>query len=216
VKREAASSERARAYFVSQAAGYHEKSAHGLWARLRSLETPAVMQLADVRPGERILDAGCGAGHYTKALLDAGADVDALDALPEMLDSVRSRLNVRTIQGDLATVALEPVYDKVVCAGVLEFVPDPARALANLARGLRVDGPGEIMVLVLARCLPGLGYWIARRCNGISMPMYTRAGIDRLAQSAGLVVSEAHRAGYNWTARLERAEKNGAGNIDAG
>ena len=192
----------ARAYYASQAGEYREKSARGLWAYLRSLETPVVMALTDARPGERTLDAGCGAGHYTEALIRAGAQVDALDALPQMLERVRARLGVRTIEGDVATVALEPVYDKIVCAGVLEFVPDRSRALRNLARGLRPEGPRQITVLILARCVPGLGFWLVRRCNGISMPMYTRRALAGLAASAGLRLVEARRAGFNWVARM--------------
>jgi SAM-dependent methyltransferase len=195
---------RSREYFASRAADYHQDSGRGLWGRLRGLEAPAVLAVTDVKPGERVLDAGCGAGYYTELLARAGAQVDALDALPQMLEAVRSRLNVRTIQGDLAKVDLEPVYDKIVCAGVLEFVPDRSKALTNLARGLRSGGPGEITLLILARCVPALGYWIARRCNGISMPMFTRAGIGRLAASAGFSVIEARQAGFNWVACLRR------------
>jgi SAM-dependent methyltransferase len=161
------------------------------------------MSMTNVRRGERILDAGCGAGHYTQALLAAGAEAHALDALPRMIESVRSRLGVHALVGDLTTIVLEPVYDKIVCAGVLEFVPERAAALTNLARGLRPEGPRRITLLILARCLPGVGYWLARRCNGISMPMYTRRGLAALADAAGLRVVEARRAGYNWVAALE-------------
>lgn len=197
-----ASSDRGRAYFAARAGGYDRGSSRGLWSRLRALESPVVMALAGVQRGERVLDAGCGAGHYTRLLMEAGAEVDALDALPEMLAEVRARLGVRTIEGDIAAVALAPIYDKIVCAGVLEFVPDRAAALVNLARGLRTDGAREITLLILARCWPGFGYWLARRVNGIRMPMYSRGGLDALAASAGLRVVEARRAGYNWVARL--------------
>jgi len=195
-------SDRARRYFAERADQYDAKSRRGLWAHLRSIETPVVMQMAAVRPGERVLDAGCGAGHYTEALVAAGARVTALDALRPMLERVRERLRVEGVHGDLATVRLEPVYDKVVCAGVLEFVPDRERALANLARGLRVEGPREITLLILARCVTGYGYWLLRRCNGFSVPMYTRRGLERLAGEAGLRVVELRRAGFNWVARL--------------
>jgi SAM-dependent methyltransferase len=170
---------------------------------MRRLETPTVMEMLEVEPGEAILDAGSGSGHYTKALVDAGARVTALDIEPAMIEALGQRLHVETILGDLMTVPLEPRFDKIVCAGVLEFVQDPTAVVVNLAKGLR---PGGVMViLVLARCLPGVGYWAARRANGIDMPMFSRAALDTLAGAAGLRVQQARRAGYNWVACLVQA-----------
>jgi 2-polyprenyl-3-methyl-5-hydroxy-6-metoxy-1,4-benzoquinol methylase len=192
--------DRVRRYFAARAPRYAGGSSRGLWAWMRRLETPAVMELLDVRPGEHVLDAGSGAGHYTEALVKAGASVTALDIEPAMIAALRERLHVETILGDLMTVALEPRFDKIVCAGVLEFVEDPRAVVANLVRGLRPGG--AMVVLVLARCLPGLGYWAARRADGIDMPMYSRRGLDGLAGAAGLRVQRAVRAGYNWVASL--------------
>jgi len=194
--------ESVRRYFQRQAGVYSHASARGLWAWMRRLETPVVMELLDVKPGEAILDAGSGSGHYTRALVNAGAQVTALDIEPAMIQALRRQLEVETIVGDLMTVPLEPRFDKIVCAGVLEFVQDPAAVVANLARGLRPGG--TMVILVLARCLPGLGYWLARRSNGINMPMFSLAGLDQLASSANLRVLTAKRAGYNWVAQASR------------
>jgi SAM-dependent methyltransferase len=193
---------RVRKYFAAQAASYHGASGRGLWAYLRRLETPAVMDLAQVEKGEAILDAGSGAGHYTQALHDAGAAVTALDIEPAMIAALKQRLHVATIEGDLMTVRLEPVYDKIVCAGVLEFVADPAAVLTNLAHGLRPSGPQAIVILVVAKSMTGLGYWLTRRTNGINMPLFSRAGLDHLAAASGLKVDRCLRAGYNWVARM--------------
>jgi SAM-dependent methyltransferase len=192
----------ARQYYASKAECYQTSSQRGFWSVLRRIETPAVLALARVQRGERLLDAGCGAGHYTEALLGAGAEVTALDIEARMLSQVQERLGVATVQGDLATVRLEPVFDKVVCAGVLEFVADPAAALTNLARGLRPDGAREVVILVLRRCVAGVGFWLARRKNGISMPMLSKRELDALAARSGLRVDEVTKAGYNWVARL--------------
>lgn len=192
--------ERVRSYFSRQARSHPNGSARGVWAWMRELETPVVMDLLGVRAGEAILDAGCGAGHYTQALVDAGATVTALDIEPEMIEAIRQRLRVETMLGDLMTVQLEPRFDKIVCAGVLEFVQEPGAVVANLAKGLRPGG--TMVILVLARCLPGIGYWVARRTNGIDMPMFSRGGVETLARGTGLRVQEARRAGYNWVARL--------------
>ncbi len=192
--------ERVRSYFSRQARTHPSGSARGVWGWMRRLETPVVMELLNVGKGETILDAGCGAGHYTQALVEAGAAVTALDIEPAMIDAIKSRLQVETMLGDLMAVRLEPRFDKIVCAGVLEFVQEPGAVVANLAKGLRPGG--TMVILVLAKCLPGIGYWLARRSNGIDMPMFSRRGVEALAQGAGQRVQEARRAGYNWVARL--------------
>ncbi len=193
----------ARRYYAERAGRYEQGSRRGLWRYLRGLETPAVLRLAQVTPGHRVLDAGCGTGHYAAALLERGAVVTGLDVSEAMLTQARERLGIATVQGDLLTVQLEPVYDRVVCAGVLEFVPRRAEAAANLARGLAPGG--KLVVLILARCVPGYGFWALRRMNGINMPLLRRADVDALGASAGLVVEECVRAGYNWVARFGRA-----------
>ena len=44
---------------------------------------------ADLRPGELVLDAGCGMGRYTFALASRGLRVEGLDLSPAMLDRLR-------------------------------------------------------------------------------------------------------------------------------
>ena len=44
-----------------------------------------VLELLDPKPGERILDLGCGTGHLTEKIAEAGADVVGVDRSPEMV-----------------------------------------------------------------------------------------------------------------------------------
>ena len=50
-----------------------------------------LIDLLDPRPGERILDLGCGEGALTAKLLDAGAAVVGIDASPEQVAAARER-----------------------------------------------------------------------------------------------------------------------------
>src|SRR5690606_10609420 len=119
--------------FGQQATEYATGSQRGMWRYLRRLEQQALLGLLQPQKGERILDAGCGAGHYTELLLQAGASTTALDLTEEMVEAVRQRLNVPTISGDLCQIDLAPEFDKILCAGALEFVSDPAEAVAHMA-----------------------------------------------------------------------------------
>jgi len=112
-----------------------------------------------LRPGLRVLDAGCGFGMVTFAFLEALGEkkldyriLDAFDLTPAMLARFRSELEIRGItrvqlqQADvLALETLPPSwtnYDLIVSASMLEYLPkeDLPRALAALHARLAVDG----------------------------------------------------------------------------
>ena len=50
----------------------------------------AVFELLNPRPGERILDVGCGEGSLTEKIVAAGADVVGIDASEEMVAAATS------------------------------------------------------------------------------------------------------------------------------
>ena len=118
-----------------------------------------------LRGGLRILDAGCGFGMVTFALLGAlrkkNSDYDAIDAFdltPAMLARFQSELTTRRIsrvrlqQADVLNLeALPPSwtnYDLIVSASMLEYLPkqDLSRALAGLHA--RLAGDGHILVMI--------------------------------------------------------------------
>lgn len=113
----------------------------------------------------RVLDAGCGFGMVTFALLKALRErnqdyeaIDAFDLTPAMLVRFRSELDTRGItrvqlqQADvLALEALPPSwanYELIISASMLEYLPkrDLARALAGLRARLAPDG--HILVVI--------------------------------------------------------------------
>ncbi|MCR4288585.1 MAG: class I SAM-dependent methyltransferase [Deltaproteobacteria bacterium] len=55
------------------------------------LERELIFSTADIREGEKILDAGCGTGTYSIELARMGARVTALDASSDMLDWARAK-----------------------------------------------------------------------------------------------------------------------------
>src|SRR6056297_452665 len=86
------------------AAGY---AAHAPF--VPALGAPLVELLAP-RPGERILDIGCGDGTLTQALVEAGAETVGVDASPEMVAAARARgLDARI--ADAAALPFEAEFD---------------------------------------------------------------------------------------------------------
>jgi ubiquinone/menaquinone biosynthesis C-methylase UbiE len=100
------------------------------------------------RPGDRILDVGCGPGFYCAELLEqVGSDgsVVGVDSSPAMLALAARRCqghdNVSFHEADALSVPVEDRgFDGAVCVQVLEYVPDVAAALSEMHRALRVGG----------------------------------------------------------------------------
>lgn len=196
--------DRVGAYFTTKAAAYSDASATGLWRTFRNWEETAVLSLTQPAPGDRILDAGTGAGFYAERFLGAGAHVTAQDLVPAMADRVRERLDIECLVGDLCTMELPPRFDKVVCAGALEFVSDPAAAVRRMAAALDPNGP-RILVLLLPRAdFTARLYRRFHRTHGFSVNLFSTAEVQSLAASARLIVGEQRRTTFNWVVRLTR------------
>ena len=50
-----------------------------------------VLELLDVKPGERILDLGCGTGDLAKQIQEQGAEVIGIDASPDMIAKAKAK-----------------------------------------------------------------------------------------------------------------------------
>jgi len=106
------------------------------------VEEPVVRALIDRVPPGRALDAACGTGRHTAYLASRGHRVCGVDATAEMLEKARVRVPSADLrQGDLAHLPFEDgAFDLAVCALALSHLPDPAPAIADLARVLRPGG----------------------------------------------------------------------------
>ncbi|GII76824.1 methyltransferase [Sphaerisporangium rufum] len=100
-----------------------------------------------------IVDAGGGTGGFAVPLAELGHQVTVVDPSPDSLAALERRaaesgVAVKGIQGDAADLRdlLEPgCADLVLCHSVLEYVEDPARALAAVAGLLRPGGAVSVL-----------------------------------------------------------------------
>lgn len=97
-----------------------------------------------------VLDAGSGDGAVAQLLAGSARSVTCLDRNPRMASAARARLreleHVRVLVGDVEAIPVPDArFDQALLYNVLACVPQPARAVAELARVLR---PGGRLVVV--------------------------------------------------------------------
>jgi SAM-dependent methyltransferase len=91
------------------------------------------------RPGERILDLGCGDGVLTAKIAATGAIVVAVDAAPDMVAAAQAKgLDARVIAGQ--SLAFEREFDAVFSNAALHWMRPPEAVLAGVARALKPGG----------------------------------------------------------------------------
>jgi trans-aconitate methyltransferase len=100
-----------------------------------------LLELLDPRPGERILDIGCGTGQLTAEIARSGAHVVGLDKSPDMLAEAHKNFPaLRFIEADVAHFDFPEPFDAVFSNAALHWVKDAQGAARSIARALRPGG----------------------------------------------------------------------------
>lgn len=72
------------------------------------------LALLNPKRGERILDVGCGTGHLTKLIAEAGAEVVGMDSSREMIEAARAACpDIEFILADAADFSFRKSFDAV-------------------------------------------------------------------------------------------------------
>jgi ubiquinone/menaquinone biosynthesis C-methylase UbiE len=126
----------------------------------RRIELDFVFSALGIGPGDRVLDAGCGTGHFAISFAQYGCRVDGIDLSPEMIERARrhaaeARVQIRFSIGDLASLdAPDGAYDAIVSRMVLQFSPHLSVVLDEFERVVK----------------PTASYWLA--VPGSLSPIY--------------------------------------------
>jgi SAM-dependent methyltransferase len=140
--------------------------------------------------GQRVLDAGCGTGLLSLALLDRGCEVTSVDHDPAMVTVTNDTLHRGGFpEVEAARLSLEHLdelgsrrFDTIYCCDVVEHVEDDGLAVRQLAALLRLDGRLVITV-------PAWQFLFGERDRRMGhFRRYSRGRLVELLRSNGLVL----------------------------
>lgn len=123
---------------------YYERS-HPIVRWIERKRIAALRGFAAARPGDRVLEVGCGAGHVLQEFGETTRT--GLDLSTTMLERARRRLggSVRLLRGSAEQLPLANAsYDIVLCTEVLEHTQHPEQVINEL---MRVAAPGARVVV---------------------------------------------------------------------
>ena len=98
-----------------------------------------VLSMLDAKPGERILDLGCGDGALTERIAATGADVTGSDADASMLAAACAR-GLKTVEADMRVLSFHGEFDAVFSNAALHWVTDQSSVLRGVHRALKPGG----------------------------------------------------------------------------
>ena len=140
---------------------------HRKWLRHAGGEAQSALEAttrATLRPGMKILDAGCGTGAFARRLIAAShahIEMTLLDPSEAMLAQCID-LPVTRVAGRLEALPFaDSSFDVVTCAWALETTIYPEKAIGELRRVVRSDG---VMCLIFCaeEGTTGVAGWLMR------------------------------------------------------
>ena len=167
---------------------------------------PLLVDYAGVREGERVLDVGCGTGAIAAAVLAAApsARMTGIDPAEAYIARAQTRLGNDEVTFDVGDAQnlrfADASFDRTVSMLVINFIPDPTSALAEMTRVTRRGGTVSAAVWDYGEGMEMLRrFWDAVRAVRPSdedrderhMPLCRRGELGALWRSHGLrTVSE--------------------------
>lgn len=169
-----------------------------------------------LEPGMTALDAGCGQGRHSLELLRRGCRPCALDLNPDdlrytrylLVDVARQQHAARpgsrpedypplpfvVLRGNAQRLPFpDASFDRVLCSEVLEHVPDPRQAAAELVRVLR---PGGLLAVSVPTPVTEWGYRYSSddyfNSPGGHVRIFAFGSLRRLLAAEGLEVVDLH------------------------
>lgn len=100
-----------------------------------------LIDLLDPRPGERVLDLGCGTGHLTSQIAARSAEAVGLDGSASMIAQARQNYpKLKFVLADARKFTFDEPFDAVFSNAALHWIPEADAVVAGVARALEPGG----------------------------------------------------------------------------
>lgn len=157
-----------------------------IWTREHRHINRAALDLLEIRPGERLLEIGCGPGEALREVVRRGGSVVGVDVSATMMLLARKRnrraVEKKSVELRLASrgkLDLEPAaFDGAYSVHCVYFWASPEQMLADIAGALK---PGARLVLAFTPDTPG----VPPRFRDSTYRFYTPAKMRELLMKAG-------------------------------
>jgi ubiquinone/menaquinone biosynthesis C-methylase UbiE len=182
---------------------------------IKKYESQLVMEMLRPGRGEKILDAGCGTGIFTRDMLVAGAQILGLELSLPMLLRAGNKLQEYPfcmVRSDMRILPFyDNTFDKAVSVTAIEFIEDARGAVREL---FRVTNSGGCIVVAT---LNSLSPWATRRreAGKKGHPIFKQVifrsleEIRTLSPVEGIIKTAIHFQKHDAPDRAIKSEKKG-------
>jgi trans-aconitate methyltransferase len=100
-----------------------------------------LLELLEAKPGERILDLGCGTGHLTSQIAATGAKVIGVDRSRDMIQQAREKYSTLQFEVmDAREISFAEPFDAVFSNATLHWIKEAEKVIVGVAKVLRPCG----------------------------------------------------------------------------
>jgi SAM-dependent methyltransferase len=160
-------------------------------------ELPAKIRLdwvAQIEPRGRLLEVGCGWGHFVAGAKRRGYQVAAIEPNPARARHVREVLGIDVEQASIETASPPAVgFDIVYHIDLLSHFPEPTRALRAMVSQLRPGGRLCFEVGIFGGLAAGWYKWVGRPGFPQHRWFYSEAALREILRRADLRVEKIKR-----------------------
>tara|TARA_Y100000310_G_C20475798_1_gene712342 strand:- start:34 stop:732 length:699 start_codon:yes stop_codon:yes gene_type:complete len=111
---------------------------------LSEVEVSILLNLLNVKKGEKLLELGCGSGRLSQRIVSEGGNVTGLDAQEVMIQQIKKKKlkNFKVIKQDLTKKFpfAENTFDKAYSVRVIKYIPGYEKVISEVSRVLKKDG----------------------------------------------------------------------------
>ena len=172
-------------HFNQVSYNYDKKRSKGVLGYLVSRQMKMIINKLNPEKKDFILDAGCGSGFYSKIISYFNSKIFGIDLSENMIKIYNSN-GFNGVVGNIENLPFKKRFNKVLCAGALEFVIDPNKTINSFNNVLKDNG--EFILLYPRFNLFGLLYKIYHLMHNVKINLFSLNGIKGLLFNNGFKV----------------------------